>query len=172
MKKKILFLLIFPFITSCSSTKKSISIDYKNTIKADANLVLNNWHLAAAEANFDAYFDKMDTISVFIGTDASENWTKKEFSDFSKPYFDKGKAWDFKTLERNIYVNTSGDFVWFDELLNTWMGTCRGSGVLEKKGKTWKIKHYVLSVSIPNDDVQKVIVAKKKSDSIFLKKFN
>ncbi len=172
MKKNILFLLIFPFITSCSSTKKSISIDYKNTIKADVNLVLNNWHLAAAEANFDAYFGKMDTISVFIGTDASENWTKKEFSDFSRPYFDKGKAWNFKTLERNIYVNTSGDFVWFDELLNTWMGTCRGSGVLEKKGKIWKIKHYVLSVSIPNDDVQKVIVAKKKSDSIFLKKFN
>lgn len=172
MKKKILFLLIFPFITSCSSTKKSISIDNKNTIKAEVNLILNNWHLAAAEANFDAYFGKMDTISVFIGTDASENWTKKEFSDFSKPYFDKGKAWNFKTLERNIYVNTSGDFVWFDELLNTWMGTCRGSGVLEKKGKTWKIKHYVLSVSIPNDDVQKVIAAKKKSDSIFLKKFN
>ena len=172
MKKSILFLLIFPFITSCSSTKKSISIDYKNTIKTEVNLILNNWHLAAAEANFDAYFGKMDTISVFIGTDASENWTKKEFSDFSKPYFDKGKAWDFKTLERNIYVNTSGDFVWFDELLNTWMGTCRGSGVLEKKGKTWKIKHYVLSVSIPNDDVQKVIAAKKKSDSIFLKKFN
>ncbi|MDG1398106.1 MAG: nuclear transport factor 2 family protein [Polaribacter sp.] len=172
MKKNILFLLIFPFITSCSSTKKSISIDYKNTIKADVNLVLNNWHLAAAEANFDAYFDKMDTISVFIGTDASENWTKKEFSDFSKPYFDKGKAWDFKTLERNIYVNTSGDLVWFDELLNTWMGTCRGSGVLEKKGKIWKIKYYVLSVSIPNDDVQKIIAVKKKSDSIFLKKFN
>ena len=172
MIKNILFLLIFPFITSCSSTKKSISIDYKNTIKADVNLVLNNWHLAAAEANFDAYFGKMDTISVFIGTDASENWTKKEFSDFSRPYFDKGKAWNFKTLERNIYVNTSGDFVWFDELLNTWMGTCRGSGVLEKKGKIWKIKHYVLSVSIPNDDVQKVIAVKKKSDSIFLKKFN
>ena len=128
--------------------------------------------MAAAEANFDAYFGKMDTISVFIGTDASENWTKKEFSDFSKPYFDKGKAWDFKTLERNIYVNTSGDFVWFDELLNTWMGTCRGSGVLEKKGETWKIKHYVLSVAIPNGDVQKIIAAKKKSDSIFLKKFN
>ena len=111
-------------------------------------------------------------LFLFLLVDASENWTKKEFSDFSKPYFDKGKAWDFKTLERNIYVNTSGDFVWFDELLNTWMGTCRGSGVLEKKGKIWKIKYYVLSVSIPNDDVQKIIAVKKKSDSIFLKKFN
>ncbi len=113
----------------------------------------------------------MDNISVFIGTDATENWTKKQFISFSKPYFDRGKAWDFKTLERNVYTNKSGDFVWFDELLNTWMGTCRGSGVLEKTGSTWKIKHYVLSVSIPNDDVQKVIAAKKKNDSIFLSKF-
>jgi hypothetical protein len=91
--------------------------------------------------------------------------------DFSKPFFDKGKAWDFKTLERSIYVNASGDFVWFDELLNTWMGTCRGSGVLEKSNNEWKIKQYVLSVSIPNDDVQAVIKAKKKNDSLFLKKF-
>ena len=52
------------------------------------------------------------------------------------------------------------------------MGTCRGSGVLEKTNDSWKIKHYVLSVTIPNDDIQKVIDAKKKNDAIFLKKFN
>ena len=52
------------------------------------------------------------------------------------------------------------------------MGTCRGSGVLEKRGKGWKIKQYVLSIEIPNDDVQAVILAKKKNDSIFLKNFN
>ncbi len=51
------------------------------------------------------------------------------------------------------------------------MGTCRGSGVLEKKENSWKIKHYVLSVAIPNDDVQAVILAKKKSDALFLKQF-
>ena len=51
------------------------------------------------------------------------------------------------------------------------MGTCRGSGVLEKKDKTWKIKHYVLSVEIPNKDVKAVIKVKKKSDSIFLSNF-
>ena len=87
------------------------------------------------------------------------------------PYFDNGKAWDFKTLERNIYLNTEGNFAWFDELLNTWMGTCRGSGVLEKKDNSWAIKHYVLSVSIPNDDIQKVIAAKQEKDSIFLSSF-
>lgn len=172
MRKSVVFFTILTILISCSTVEKIISVDEKKAIKTQIHTVLNDWHLAATEANFENYFSKMDSIAVFIGTDASENWTKKQFSDFSKPYFDKGKAWDFKTLERNIFVNNTGTFVWFDELLNTWMGTCRGSGVLEKKGDSWKIKQYVLSVAIPNDDVQKVIEAKKKNDAVFLKKFN
>ena len=65
---------------------------------------LNNWHQAAAAANFDDYFGLMTENSVFIGTDASENWNFSEFKEFSKPYFDKGQAWDFTPLERNIYI--------------------------------------------------------------------
>jgi len=172
MKQYLIFFGVLCFIISCKTSQKPISSEEKETIKIEVNTVLDDWHLAATKANYDNYFGKMDSVSVFIGTDASENWTKTEFSTFSKPYFDKGKAWDFKTLERNVYINTEGNFVWFDELLNTWMGTCRGSGVLEKKANTWKIKHYVLSVAIPNDDVKKVIAAKKKNDSIFLKKYN
>ena len=172
MKKIGIILILSLLMIACKASKKAISNEQKKGIKTEINTTLNNWHLAATEANFDNYFGKMDSISVFIGTDASENWNKTQFANFSKPYFDKGKAWDFKTLERNVYVNKSGDFVWFDELLHTWMGTCRGSGVLEKKANGWKIKQYVLSVAIPNDDVQKVIAAKKKNDSIFLKKFN
>lgn len=171
MKKIALLFTICFFLVSCNSVKEISSTETKQ-IKNEISTILNNWHLAATEANFENYFNKMDSIAVFIGTDASENWNKKEFSAFSKPYFDKGKAWDFKTLERNIYINKSGNFVWFDELLNTWMGTCRGSGVLEKSENTWKIKHYVLSVSIPNEDVQAVILAKKKNDTKFLKKFD
>lgn len=172
MRKIIVFYILFFCVMSSASAQKLATVDAKKVIKTKINTLLNNWHLAATEANFEGYFGKMDSISVFIGTDASENWTKKQFEAFSKPYFDKGKAWDFKTLERNIYVNNSGDFVWFDELLNTWMGTCRGSGVLEKKGNEWKIKHYVLSIAIPNDDIKKVIAAKKEKDSVFLKRYN
>ena len=158
------------FIISCNKDEKP-KADSTTGEKETINTLLNKWHLAATEANFDNYFSKMDSFSVFIGTDASENWTKTEFAAFSKPYFVKGKAWDFKTLERNIYLNTEGNFAWFDELLNTWMGTCRGSGVLEKKDQNWVLKHYVLSVTIPNDDIQKVIEVKKEKDSIFLKQF-
>jgi len=164
-----IFALMF-ILVGCNSDKE-ISISESSVIKNNVNTLLNDWHLAASEANFENYFSKMDSISVFIGTDATENWNKEQFINYSKPYFDKGKAWSFTTLERNIYLNNSGTFVWFDELLNTQMGTCRGSGVLEKKGNSWKIKHYVLSIAIPNEDVNAVIEAKKKNDAIFLKNF-
>ena len=171
MKNITAFLLFVLILVSCKNEPQKISNLEVDSIKKETNKILNSWHKAASDANFDNYFGLMDSVSVFIGTDALENWNKNKFQAFSKPFFDKGKAWDFKTLERNMYVNSSGKFVWFDELLITWMGTCRGSGVLEKKGNEWKIKHYVLSVSIPNEDVQAVISAKKKSDSLFLKKF-
>jgi hypothetical protein len=170
MKKSILFTSILFIFATCNRSSKDIRIEKINTIKIEVNSILTDWHKAASQANFDAYFGKMDSISVFIGTDASENWSKEKFKSFSKPYFDKGKAWDFKTLERNIYVNKSKNFVWFDELLTTWMGTCRGSGVLERKNNTWKIKHYVLSVSVPNDDIEDIIAIKKVNDSLFLQK--
>lgn len=172
MKKRVAIFLLFVFITTFAIAQQSMSSLAKKATKNKINTLLNDWHLAASEANFDDYFDKMDSVSVFIGTDATENWPKTAFAKFSKPYFDQGKAWDFKTLERNIYINSTGNFAWFDELLNTWMGTCRGSGVLEKKENVWVIKQYVLSVTIPNDDVQKVIAAKKENDAAFLKKFN
>lgn len=127
---------------------------------------MNQWHKDVAESNFDKYFDKMSQKGVFIGTDALENWTIQEFKEFSKPYFDKKETWDFKTLERNIYISENNNFAWFDELLETWMGICRGSGVLEKEVDKWKIKHYVLSITIPNDDVKIVIEAKKEHELI------
>ena len=171
MKKFSLLIGLTLILFSCKSKVEKLPIESNKEIKENINVLMNNWHEAATDADYEGYFGKMDSVSVFIGTDATENWTKKQFENFSKPYFDKGKAWDFKTLERNIYISKTRNFVWFDELLDTWMGTCRGSGVLEKDNNSWKIKHYVLSVEIPNDDVQAVIVAKKKSDSIFLNRF-
>ncbi len=162
----LVFLVLF---IQCSSPKKRNPTQIR-TLKETTNTIIDNWHLAATEAHYKNYFNAMDTVAVFIGTDASENWTKSEFQKFCKPYFDKGKAWDFKVLERNTYVSSYGNTVWFDELLQTWMGTCRGSGVLEKTNNHWKIKHYVLSLTIPNDDINTVIKATKKNDSIFLAK--
>jgi len=170
MKKIITLLFGLLVIYSCNQPKTA-SEQKIVAVKATIDTLLTNWHKDAAEANYEHYFGALDSISVYIGTDATEHWTKKQFSAFCKPYFDRGKAWDFKTLERNIYVSKTADFVWFDELLTTWMGTCRGSGVLEQSDQGWKIKHYVLSIEIPNEDVNAVIKVKAESDSIFLYKF-
>ncbi|MEM8999537.1 MAG: nuclear transport factor 2 family protein [Bacteroidota bacterium] len=132
--------------------------------------VLDAWHLAAARADFESYFNKMTTDGVFLGTDATENWQNQAFREFSKPYFDKGKAWSFTALERNVYINGTNDFAWFDELLDTQMKLCRGSGVLKKVNGEWKIAHYVLSIAVPNENVSQVVALKKNSDSLLTAK--
>lgn len=152
MKKIALFIFLLFSITISAQDKSNI------------DQVLTQWHKAASEANFEEYFSLMTEDGVFIGTDPTENWQNKDFRAFSKPYFDRGKAWNFKTLERNIYTEENNDIAWFDELLATQMGICRGSGVLKKTEDGWKIAHYVLSITIPNENVEEATALKKTLD--------
>lgn len=161
--KKIAFLFA-TILVSCSTTK-DLTFE-KNSI----NQFLDNWHKAAAEANFDNYFNAMAEESIFIGTDATENWNKQQFIAFAKPYFDKGRAWNFKALERNIYFSKDGKTIWFDELLDTQMKICRGSGVLQKINNEWKIKHYVLSMTVPNENVDEVVKIKAPIEDALINK--
>ncbi len=142
--KKLLFTLALITQLSFAQDKQAI------------NTMLDNWHKAAADVQFDNYFSYITDDAIYIGTDATENWNKKQFQAFAKPYFDKGSAWSFTALERNIYFSKDGKMAWFDELLNTQMKICRGSGVLVKVKNTWKIKHYVLSMTVPNDNSDEV----------------
>jgi len=171
MKKIFVLVFIAIFIFSCNCEEKSIKKVVVSVEKDNLNKVLDSWHLNAAETNFEAYFGAMTSESVFIGTDAAEVWNVQQFKDFSKPYFDKGSAWSFTSIDRNVYLNSDGKIAWFDELLDTWMGVCRGSGVLKKSGNIWKIEHYVLSVTVPNDNIQAVMKVNKEKDSLFLKNY-
>ena len=118
---------------------------------------ITNWHKAAADANINSYFGMMSEDAIYIGTDASERWTKKEFFQFCEPYFSKGKAWDFKPYNRQIYFSKDGKTIWFDELLENWMGVCRGSGVIRNENNTLLITHYHLSVTIKNEKVKEFL---------------
>ena len=137
-----------------------ISITFAQTPQNEIQKTLDNWHLAASQARFDDYMNVLTDDAVYIGTDATENWNKKDFMSFAKPYFDKGKAWSFTALKRNIYFSKDKKTVWFDELLDTQMKICRGSGILIKVKNQWKIQHYVLSMTIPNDNSDSVIKTK------------
>lgn len=162
--KKILAVLIVLTLSGCKSM-----IENQIVSKSNINSVLDVWHKAAAEANYDVYFSLMADDAIFIGTDATENWNKKDFQAYAKPHFDKGKAWSFTALERHIYFDETGKTAWFDELLNTQMKICRGSGVLIKIGKGWKIKHYVLSMTIPNENSDEVIKVKASLEDAMIK---
>ena len=168
MIKRIGLLIFIAVFSSCENKPSNIN-DLKQASEKEAiNTLLDAWHKSASEAKYDAYFNAMSNTSVFLGTDASENWKNNDFKVFSKPFFDLGKAWDFKPVKRNIYISPEGNFAWFDELLDTWMGVSRGSGVLSKTEGVWKIEHYVLSVTIPNENITEVIALNKEKDSIFL----
>jgi hypothetical protein len=118
---------------------------------------LDKWHRAAATGNAEGFFGLMADNSLYIGTDSWERWTKEEFYQFAKPYFDRGKAWDFIPSDRRIDFSKDGKTLWFSELLATWMGTCRGSGVMIREKSGWKLVQYHLSVTVPNEKIQHFI---------------
>jgi beta-lactamase class D len=68
-------------------------------------------------------------------------------------------------IDRHVSLSEDGQLAWFDELLDTHMGLCRGSGVLIKSGGEWKIAHYVLSATIPNDRMREVTKIKASWDT-------
>lgn len=120
------------------------------TVEQEIHNLLDNWHHAAAMADEDTFFSSMTQDARYIGTDESENWERDELREWSKEFFDRDSAWNFKKKTRNIYLSDDGKLAWFDETLDTWMGVCRGSGVVIQTENSWKIKHYVLSVAVPN----------------------
>lgn len=164
MKKQCLVLVLTLGLLGCK-TPRPLPLEAE---KAAINRTLDAWHRAAAEAQWAPYFALMTPEGVFIGTDATENWQNQAFRTFSKPYFDQGKAWHFVSVQRNTYLNAKGDTAWFDELLDTPMKICRGSGVLVKTEAGWKIAQYVLSLTVPNANTAEVVKIKSQAEAEIL----
>jgi hypothetical protein len=150
MKRIALLLLCICGLASFAQKKKSIAAKDTASLAKEVNTFMNQWHKDAANAD-TVFFSKMAPDGIYIGTDKSELWKRDEFKKWAKPFFDRKKAWDFKAISRNVYFSEDASYAWFDELLDTWMGVCRSSGVLHRKGNSWEIKHYQLAVTLPND---------------------
>ena len=126
------------------------------------NNLIDQWHMDAASAAFDTYFDATTQNFVFLGTAPEERWTREEFQDFCKPYFDKKSTWDFKPSSRAWNFSADGNTAWFDEDLVTWMEGCRGTGICSKVGGEWKLSYYNLHVLIENEKIKEFISLRKK----------
>ncbi|MFM7668545.1 MAG: nuclear transport factor 2 family protein [Bacteroidota bacterium] len=146
--RSLIFLFVILFLSQISFTQNDTSA---------LDTLLNYWHLQASKAKFDEYFNITSDNFIFLGTAPGERWNKKQFMDFSKPYFDKGKAWDFKAKNRKWIFSDDGKTAWFDEDLDTWMNTCRGSGICVKKKGKWKLAYFNLTVLIENEKIDAFI---------------
>ena len=166
-KPAILIASIFIFLSACTSNKINTANDEKQIAA-----MLDSFNVAAAKADYNKYFNYYTDDAVFTGTDATERWGKKAFMAWAKPIFDKGHAWNFTALERHIYFDKSGSLAWFDELLNTQMKICRGSGVLVKQDNDWKVKQYILSTTIPNEQLDSIVKIKAPLEDAIIQKLS
>ena len=123
--------------------------------RAKVNAFIDEWHDDAANARL-AYFDKMASDGIYIGTDKTELWNRDEFKTWARRFFERKSAWAFKATKRNVYMSEDQKFIWFDELLDTQMGVCQASGVIRKTDKGFEIQHYQLSIAVPNEVADKV----------------
>jgi len=167
----ITFMLPVLYIACSSPQHDSPAMD---KIKEQQQVIamLDSFNHAAAKADYKTYFNFYTEDAIFTGTDATERWDKPAFMAWAKPIFNKGHAWDFKALERHVYFDSTGRLAWLDELLNTRMKICRGSGVAVKQGNEWKIKQYILSATIPNEQLDTVIKIKAKLEDSLITVFS
>ena len=164
--KTAFILLVFLVFSSCYQPKPEA--EKKKEVTAEIDALITKWHKDAGVCNLQDYIGAMAKDAVYLGTDATEYWTKKEFEAFCKPYFNKKTTWNFKLVKRNIYLSNDYNIAWFDELLDTKLGLCRGSGVLQKNDGKWQIEQYVLSPTVPNDKTKEVIALKRETDSLLI----
>ena len=128
----------------------------------DVERVLDDWHAAAAAADFGRYFGAFAADGVFIGTDPGERWTVNEFRDYARPHFERGRAWTCHPYDRHVALSPDVEVAWVDELLDhTSYGVLRGTAVLRRDGTAWRIVHYCMTFAIPNDVADAVVEACK-----------
>lgn len=145
----------FLFFNACDSAVDSddpMSPSNLDAQKSAIEAVLDDFHLAASDADYDRYFGHLADESVFFGTDMTERWPKPEFQVYAKARFDTGTGWTYTKKERNIFFAPGGQTAWFDEVtVNATYGEFRGTGALILVNGTWKIVQYHLTLPVPND---------------------
>ena len=128
----------------------------------EVNNILDAYHVGAAEANWESYFQLMSDDSVFLGSDAGERWTKAEF----QAYASRSNGWNYLPKIRNVNFTPDGGSAWFDEILQSASyGTSRGTGILIKTEQGWKISQYALTFPIPNALARSITAEIKEYES-------
>ena len=140
------------FMSACGPGDGESTLPDRSAAEQAVSDTLDALHTAASEAMYNRYFNLYAEDAVFLGTDATERWTKAEFAAYARPRFEDGGGWSYDVIERHISVSNDGQFAWFDErLTNASLGETRGSGVLRHSDAGWRVVQYNLTIPVPNE---------------------
>jgi ketosteroid isomerase-like protein len=144
-------------LCGCTQTQtRNTALDEMEAVMV--NGVLTSWHLAADQGLYEFYFDQMTDDAIFLGTDATERWTKEEFMGYAREPFSDGNGWTYTQDEWHIAFDEDRNTAWGDEILrNEKYGILRGTSVLRKVNDRWKIAHYSLTFLVPNEKAGDVV---------------
>lgn len=148
---------------------------------------LDSLHNYARKAKFDEYFNLFHEDGQFLGTDGSENWTKNEFKEWSRPFFTGVDcAWDYipvparrtVTVTRNPNKgNEDADsspptYAIFDEILYCSDLKChtRGTGTLVFCDGRWQLLLYHITFPIPDELNQPIMMRLVKGKGLVKEK--
>ena len=146
--------------TACASGQPS-DADFTARI----NAFVDAWHDDAAHAR-PAFFDKIASDAIYIGTDKTERWGREAFREWARPAFARPVAWAFTPLHRNVQFSADRKFIWFDEQVrSSSMGILQASGVVRPTASSFEMVHYQLSIAVPNDVIPQVTGAIKTFES-------
>ena len=113
--------------------------------------LLDKLHNTAAHGDFKGYMSCYSPKAVFVGTDATEYWSIREFASICRRAFQNGKGWTYTVKRRVVTVGKGGTHAWFyEELDNVGYVHARGSGIVQKVALRWVVMQYVLSFPVPN----------------------
>jgi len=156
---RIVGLVLFGAVaTACTSTQPAATPSPLSDadFTARINAFVNEWHDDAAHAR-PAFFDKIASDAIYIGTDKTERWGREAFREWARPAFARPVAWAFTPLHRNVQFSADRKFIWFDEQVrSSSMGILQASGVVRPTASSFEMVHYQLSIAVPNDVIPQV----------------
>lgn len=154
-QNKVYFLLLSAFLLlSCRPSERFLLPSSDLTAITHT---LDEWHAAASLGDSSGFFSRMTPDAVYIGTDATERWTRTSMGKDLGKHFDGKKAWHFIASNRHYAATGNPNVIHIDENLQTWMGPCRGSGLVRKINGKWYISLYNLANTVPNAHIKEYV---------------
>ena len=126
----------------------------------EVNTVLDSWHKSSGELKYGPFVNLVAANAVIMGTDHEERWDKAHMDQFSKQYFNPKYAWTYNYENRHISFSPDSATAWFDETFKINTKLFRGTGVLSRIDREWKISQYSLSMIAPYQEVKSAIGGK------------